>query len=58
MKAARYLKARMGERSTWLGIVGAATAAAVLSEPWSWLVYMGSVAAALIPEKPPCPPSS
>lgn len=58
MKIVRYLKARMRERSTWLGVAGAATTAAVVPEPWSWLLYAASVMAALTPEKPPCPPSS
>lgn len=61
MKIVRYLKARIGEKSTWLGVAGAATTAAVVPEPWSWLLYAASVLAALTPEKgekPPCPPSS
>lgn len=58
MKALRYAKARMGERSTWLGIVTAATSAAVIPEPWSYIMFAASVVMVVVPEgkkeKPPC----
>lgn len=54
MKALRYAKARMGERSTWLGIVTAATSAAVIPEPWSYIMFAAGVVMVIVPEnKPP-----
>lgn len=50
MKVLQYLKARLDERSTWLLIGGAVTAASALPTPWSILSVVVGVIAALVPD--------
>jgi len=45
-----FLKARIGERSTWVGIGVAAGAAAVLPTPWNAISFGVGTIAALIPD--------
>ena len=44
-----YLKARLAEQSTWIGISAVVTGAAVVPEPYSWLVIAAGVIACLVP---------
>lgn len=44
-----YLKARLGERGTWVAIGAGVTAAAALSEPWSYVFVAIAVVGALVP---------
>ena len=46
-----YLKRRIGEPSTWAGIVAIITGAAALSPPYSWLVIAAGTIGALVAEK-------
>lgn len=46
-----YIKARLSERSTWIGIVAAATGAAALAAPWSYVAMAAGAIAAIIPER-------
>lgn len=59
VKALRYAKARLGERSTWVGVMTAATSAAVIPEPWSYILFAAGVVMVIVPEgkkePPPCP---
>jgi hypothetical protein len=50
MKIIAYLKARVGERSTWVGVGLAASAAAVLPYPWNLVSFITGVIASLIPD--------
>jgi len=50
MKALKYLKARLGEKSTWAGIVVAVTGGAALSAPYSWLAIGAGVVGVLVPD--------
>lgn len=49
MKVLRYLKARLGESSTWAGVVTAATGASALNEPWSYVAMGAGVIMVLVP---------
>lgn len=51
MKAIRYLKARLGERSTLLLIGSGIGTAAMLEWPWSLVSAVVHIAAALVPDK-------
>lgn len=51
MRALQWLKARLSERSTWAGIVGGITGAAMLPEPWNWLALAAGTVMSVIPEK-------
>lgn len=53
MSVLRYLKARLEERSTWLLIGTGVTGAAALEWPWSLVVALVGVAAALVPDQAP-----
>jgi len=44
-----YLKARLEDKGTWLAIGAGVTAAATLSEPWSYVFVAVSVIGALVP---------
>jgi hypothetical protein len=44
-----YIRNRLSERSTWIAVAAAATAAAALSPPWSYVVFVVSAFAALLP---------
>jgi len=46
-----YLRARLGERSTWAGISAGTVAASVLSSPWSYVVAVIGVIMVLVPEQ-------
>ena len=50
MKALRYLKARLNERSTWLLIGSGIGTAALLPWPWSIVSAVVHTAAALVPD--------
>lgn len=45
-----YLRARLDERSTWLLIGAAVTAAAALSWPWNAISFAVGVIGALVPD--------
>lgn len=49
-KALGYLKARLGERSTWVGVGVACGAAAALSTPWNAISFGVGVIASMIPD--------
>lgn len=51
MSALRWLRSRLQERSTFVGIGTAIGAASVLPAPWSWLSLVVGTLAALIPDK-------
>ena len=50
MKALRYLKARLRERSSWVAIVGAITVAAALDWPWSAIAATAGIIGVMVPE--------
>lgn len=50
MKALRYLKSRLRERSSWLAIVAAFTAASMLEWPWDVAAAVAGVIGVLVPE--------
>ena len=45
----RYVKARLLEKSTWLGISAGVSAAALLSPPWSYVTISVAVIMAILP---------
>lgn len=47
----QYLKNRLEERSTWIGLGGVVTGAAALSSPYSWIVIGLGAVAMLCPTK-------
>jgi hypothetical protein len=49
-KILTYLKARLGERSTWLLISAGVAAAAALVWPWSVVAAIVAVIGALVPD--------
>lgn len=49
MKAIGYIKARLAERSTWLGIGVAITGASALEAPWSYTFMAVGVIGCLVP---------
>lgn len=51
MKLLVYLKARLGERSSWAGIGAAIIGGSTLSTPFNWLAIGAGVAAVLVPAK-------
>ena len=51
MKALQWLKARLSERSTWAGVVVAASGGAMLPEPLNWIAVTAGTIAAILPEK-------
>jgi hypothetical protein len=48
-----YVKARLEERSTWVGIGAAIVGGSALSTPFSWLVIAAGVVAVFVPTKAP-----
>lgn len=50
MKTLAYLKARLGERSTWLLIGAGIAGAAALVWPWSLVAAIVAVIGALVPD--------
>lgn len=50
IRVLRYIKARAGERSTWLFLSGSVSAAALLPAPWSYIVAGIGAVAAMLPE--------
>jgi hypothetical protein len=50
MKAIRYLKARLKERSSWAAIVAAITTASLLSFPWDVAAAVAGTIGVLVPE--------
>ncbi len=49
MKILEYIKARLGERSTWAAIGVGVTGAAALSVPWSYAFVAVAVIGAIVP---------
>lgn len=45
-----YVKARLGERSTWVGVGVACGAAAALAYPWNVISFGVGVVASMIPD--------
>ena len=45
-----YIKARLGERSTWLLIGAGVGGAAALATPWSYVAAVIGVIAAMVPD--------
>lgn len=54
MKFIQYIKARIGERSTWASIVAAITLGATLTAPYSWIAIGAGVIGALVPTGGKC----
>ncbi len=50
MRAIRYIRARLNERSTWLLIGTGIAGAAALASPWSYVAAVVGVIAALVPD--------
>lgn len=50
MKILSYIKARLGERSTWLLIGAGVAGAAALVWPWSLVAAVVAVVGALVPD--------
>ena len=51
MRIAAYLRARIGERSTWAGIGAAIVGGSALPAPFSWLAVGAGIVAVLMPTK-------
>lgn len=49
LKLVSYLKARLGEKSTWVAIGIGVTGAAALVIPWSYIFIAVAVIGALVP---------
>jgi len=49
VKILSYIKARLGERSTWLSIGVGITGAAALSAPWSYAFVAVAVVGSIVP---------
>lgn len=49
LKLAKYLKARLCEKSTWAAVVIAVTGGAALDAPYSYLAIGAGVIGALVP---------
>lgn len=47
-----YLKKRLGERSSWVAIVAAFTAASMLDWPWDVAAAVAGVIGVLVPDGP------
>lgn len=45
----KYIKARLGEKTTWAAISAAAITASTVSEPWNYGVFVCSALVALVP---------
>lgn len=50
MKALRYLKARLKEKTTWAGIGGVIAGASVLTPPWDTVAVVIGVLMVFAPE--------
>jgi hypothetical protein len=50
--ALRHLKSRLGEKSSWAGIVAAVSGGALLPAPYSWLAIAAGIIGVLVPEAP------
>lgn len=50
MKLLGFIKSRVGERSTWVGIGMAVSAAAVLPWPWSAIAFAAGVVSSFVPD--------
>lgn len=46
----RYIKARLKERSSWVAIVGAITAASYLTFPWDIVAATCGIIGVMVPE--------
>lgn len=47
-----YLKKRLGERSSWVAIVAAFTAASALNWPWDIAAGIAGIIGVLVPDGP------
>ncbi len=45
-----YVRGRINERSFWIGVGTAVTAASVLPGPWNWIALGVGVMASLVPD--------
>lgn len=50
MKALRYLRHRLNERSTWVSIGAGVGGASALPAPWSYIAVCVGVIGALVPD--------
>lgn len=50
MKAIKFIKARLKERSSWVAIVGAITVASALDWPWDVAAAVAGTIGVLVPE--------
>lgn len=50
MTALKWIKARLSERSTWVGVGMAVTAASALPHPWGVMSFIAGVIAAFVPD--------
>jgi len=50
MSLVRYIKSRLRERSTFVGIGTAIIAASALPEPWNWLSLAVGTMASMVPD--------
>lgn len=50
MKLIRYIRRRLNERSTVVGIGTAVAAASALPAPWNWISLAVGTVAALVPD--------
>ena len=48
-----YLRARLGERSTYMFVFGSLAAAAALPRPFNWIGFVILAVAAFVPDGPP-----
>jgi hypothetical protein len=46
-----YIKARLGEGTTWAAISAGAAAVAALPAPWSYIGFGGAIMAAMLPNR-------
>jgi hypothetical protein len=53
MHSLSYLKARLGEGSTWVAIGGTVAAISALSPPWSYVGLGCGIMAAMVPNRTP-----
>jgi hypothetical protein len=53
MKILSYLKARLGERSTWAALGAGVTGAAALAAPWAYVFVALAAVGVLVPSGKP-----
>jgi hypothetical protein len=55
MATLSYIRARLGERSTYMFVFGSIASAAGLPEPFNWIGFTILLVAALVPDGPAKP---